>query len=145
MRRIRKKIDYNIVPWVTFTDPELARAGLTEEEAKEQGIQFKVLTHEYKDVDRAICENETSGMIKLIINKKGYIIGAHILGPNAGETFHEVYLAMKEKIKIGKLATLIHVYPTLAEIVKKAAGKYYTESLYSNRTKKILKFINRFF
>lgn len=140
-----KKIDYSFVPWATFTDPEFARVGLTQHEADEKKISYTVLRAEYKDLDRAITENEMTGMCKILVDKKGYIIGAHILGPHAGETIHEIILAMKSKLKIGVLAQMMHVYPTLAEIVRKAAGEYYKPKLYSQKTKKLLKFLNKWF
>lgn len=143
--KARRKVNYEVIPWVTFTDPELARAGLTEQEAQEKGIKYTLLTQEYKELDRAITENEREGMIKLLVDKKGYILGCHILGPHAGETLHEVYLAMTQKIKIKALTQMIHAYPTLADIVKKAAGEYYKPKLYSDKTKRFLKFLNRFF
>ncbi|HEY9877215.1 MAG TPA: FAD-dependent oxidoreductase [Leptolyngbyaceae cyanobacterium] len=115
-----KKMDYRVIPWATFTDPELARVGLTEAEAREQYGDICVLKQEFAEVDRALAEAAGYGFAKIITRSNGEILGAHIVGPSAGEIIHEVILAMSQKLKVGALR-MIHIYPTLAEVNSKAA------------------------
>ncbi|MEO0535943.1 MAG: FAD-dependent oxidoreductase [Cyanobacteria bacterium P01_A01_bin.123] len=115
-----KKADYRVIPWATFTEPELARVGLTEAEARRRYDDVYVLKHEFKEVDRALAEAAGIGFAKFITRSNGEILGAHIVGPSAGELIHEVVLAMSYKLKIDALK-VIHVYPTLSEVNSKAA------------------------
>ena len=140
-----KKADYRVIPWATFTEPELARVGLTEEQARKRyGDDIMVLRHNFDHVDRAIAEAATEGFAKFITRKNGEILGAHIVGPAAGELIHEVVLAMSYKLKIGALKSIIHVYPTLAEINSKTALQLTKETYAANhRLQSILqKFFN---
>ncbi|MBA2409992.1 MAG: FAD-dependent oxidoreductase [Gammaproteobacteria bacterium] len=137
-----KKVDYSVVPWVTYTDPEVARVGLNETQANEQGVDYKLLRFNFKDVDRALAEVEPHGYIKMLI-RKNRILGATILGPQAGELVHEIVLAMQAKVKLGTISAAIHVYPTLAQITRRAVNTYYGEKLFSPRTKKLVGVINR--
>ncbi|PIG92563.1 FAD-dependent oxidoreductase [Gloeocapsopsis sp. IPPAS B-1203] len=115
------KVDYRVIPWATFTDPELARVGLTEAEARQSyGDHIDVIKQEYAEVDRAQAEAATQGFAKIITKRNGEILGAHIVGASAGELIHEIILAMSHKLKISALGG-IHIYPTLAEVVSKAA------------------------
>lgn len=116
-----KKMDYRVVPWATFTEPELARVGLTETEARQRYGQIRVLKQEFSEVDRALAEAAGYGFAKIITRPNGEILGAHIVGPAAGELIHEAVLAMTQKLKVGALRSMIHVYPTLAEVNSKAA------------------------
>jgi pyruvate/2-oxoglutarate dehydrogenase complex dihydrolipoamide dehydrogenase (E3) component len=123
---LASKADYSAVPWVTFTEPELAHVGLTEREARERhGDGVRVWRRPFDDVDRAITDGETQGMVKLITDRKGKILGGHILGHGAGNFIGEVVLAMKHGIPAGKLGSAIHAYPTYPEAIKQAAGDYY--------------------
>ncbi|MEM6590927.1 MAG: NAD(P)/FAD-dependent oxidoreductase [Cyanobacteria bacterium P01_C01_bin.73] len=115
-----KKADYRVIPWATFTEPELGRVGLTEEEARRRYDDIYVLKHEFKEVDRALAEAAGIGFAKFITRSNGEILGAHIVGPSAGELIHEVVVAMSYKLKIDALK-VIHVYPTLSEVNSKAA------------------------
>jgi len=116
------KTDYRVIPWATFTEPELARVGLTEEQARERyGNAFEVLKQEFADVDRAQAEGATEGFAKIITTPKGQILGAHLVGPSTGELIHEVILAMKNKLPVSALTGMIHIYPTLSEVNSKAA------------------------
>lgn len=143
--RIPAKVDYSAVPWVTFTDPELANVGLSEAAAREQyGDKIKVLTFPFADIDRARAERQTDGMIKAITTDKGRILGAGIVGPHAGELIHPWGVAITGKLKIGTMASYIAPYPTLGEISKRAAGSYYTPSLFSSRTRAVVKFLSFF-
>jgi pyruvate/2-oxoglutarate dehydrogenase complex dihydrolipoamide dehydrogenase (E3) component len=116
-----KKMDYRVVPWATFTEPELARVGLTETEARQRYGQIRVLKQAFGEVDRALAEAAGYGFAKIITRPNGEILGAHIVGPAAGELIHEAVLAMTQKLKVGALRSMIHVYPTLAEVNSKAA------------------------
>jgi pyruvate/2-oxoglutarate dehydrogenase complex dihydrolipoamide dehydrogenase (E3) component len=116
-----KKADYRVIPWTTFTDPELARVGLTEEEARKiYGQDIYVLKQDFAGVDRAQAEAATKGFAKIITNSQGYILGAHLVGSSAGELIHEIVLAMANNLKVSALSG-IHVYPTLSEVNSKAA------------------------
>jgi len=115
--------DYRVIPWCTFTDPEIARVGLSETEAIEQNIDFEVTRYELKELDRAIAEGEEDGWIKVITpTGKDKILGATIVGPHAGDLLAEFILAMKQGIGLNKILGTIHPYPTLAEANKAAAG-----------------------
>jgi pyruvate/2-oxoglutarate dehydrogenase complex dihydrolipoamide dehydrogenase (E3) component len=117
-----KKVDYRVIPWATFTDPELARVGLTERQARDRyGEDVAVLMQEFKGVDRALAEGVGLGFAKLITRRNGEILGAHLVGPHAGELIHEVVLAMSYRLKVDALKSIIHIYPTLAEVNAKAA------------------------
>ena len=121
-------IDYSVVPWTTFCDPEVARCGLTEADAREKHGDVDVFRVDLHDVDRAIAEGETKGFIKVITTRwKGKILGVHLVGPNAGEVIHEFVLAMSAGIPLRKLAGIIHVYPTFSSIVWRVAGKWLAE------------------
>ncbi|MEB3883803.1 FAD-dependent oxidoreductase [Lyngbya sp. CCY1209] len=114
------KANYRVIPWATFTDPELARVGLTEKQARDRfGDDIYILKQEFADVDRAQAEAATAGFGKIIVRGNGEILGAHIVGPSAGELIHEVVLAMSNNLKVSAL-TGIHVYPTLSEVNSKA-------------------------
>ena len=143
--RLPAKADHSSVPWVTYTSPELAQVGLTEAQAKEQyGDDIRVLRWPFHENDRAQAEGETHGMVKAITTKKGVILGCGIVGPHAGELIHTWVLAMSQKIKIGGVATMIAPYPTFGEVNKRAAGSYYTPSLFSEKTRKIVRFLSMF-
>lgn len=142
---IPAKVNYRTLPWVTYTDPELAHVGLTEVQARQQKKAYRTLTWSFEDNDRAQTDRQTAGMIKVIVSKGGRILGCSILGKNAGELILTWSLAIQENLRIGSIANLIAPYPTLSEISKRVAGSYYTETLFSNRTKRIVKLIQRFF
>jgi pyruvate/2-oxoglutarate dehydrogenase complex dihydrolipoamide dehydrogenase (E3) component len=142
--RIPAKEDTRCVPWVTYTAPELAQVGLIEEEAKSKHGEIRVLRWPYHENDRAQAERLTEGLVKVVITPKGHILGAGIVGAAAGELIQTWVLAMSQRIKIGALATMIAPYPTLGEINKRAAGSFYTPSLFSDRTRKIVRFLARF-
>ncbi len=122
-------VDYTSVPWTIFCDPELARVGATEQELQAEGVRFQVLRFPFAEVDRALTDVETAGFIKAICTPGGKILGAHILGPQAGNLIQEFALAMKEGIGIGGLSSSVHAYPTLAEGVRRTADQYYARKL----------------
>jgi pyruvate/2-oxoglutarate dehydrogenase complex dihydrolipoamide dehydrogenase (E3) component len=119
-----KKVDYQVVPWVTFTDPELARVGLTEQEAQEQGIKAQVGRLSFSDVERAHLMLEQKGMIKVVADEEKRILGATVLGPHADELIHEFALAIKAGLKTHDILSLIHAYPTLSEGVRWSMGSF---------------------
>ncbi|MGF1473065.1 MAG: dihydrolipoyl dehydrogenase family protein [Rubrobacteraceae bacterium] len=135
---VKRKIDYDAFPWTTFTDPEVARVGLTEQEAREQHDRVGVFRFPFDDLDRAICDGENEGFVKMVTDRGGNILGCHIIGPDAGNYIAEVVLAMRKGITVGELSQTVHVYPTLSESVKKAGDNYYRERLFTGRNKKIL-------
>jgi len=142
--RLPAKSDMRAVPWVTYTAPELAQVGLTEQEAKKTHTDVKVLTWPFEDNDRAQAERLTDGLIKVVTTSKGRILGVGIAGPHAGELIQMWVLALSKKMKIGDVASMIAPYPTLGEVSKRAAGSFYTESLFGERTRKLIRFLRVF-
>ena len=125
------KVNYRVIPWATFTDPELARVGLTEKQAKERyGDDVCVLKQPFSGVDRAQAEAATNGFCKIITKGNGEILGAHLVGISAGELIHEIVLAMSNNLPVSAL-TGIHVYPTLSEVNSKA-GLLLKKQKYAN-------------
>ncbi|MGB0843918.1 MAG: dihydrolipoyl dehydrogenase family protein [Alphaproteobacteria bacterium] len=139
--KLPAKVDYKAVPWVTYTEPEMANVGMNEDMAKANGLDYQVLKFDYAEMDRARSEGITEGMIKVIVGKKGLILGCGIAGKGAGELLLPWSLAIQNKMKIGAIAGLIAPYPTMSEISKRVAGTYYTKSLFSERTKKVVRFL----
>lgn len=124
--RLKKfRTDYAVIPWSTFTDPEVARVGLNEQEAKEQGIAYEVTTYHLDDLDRAIADSEAHGFVKVLTQPgKDKILGVTIVGEHAGDLIAEFVLAMKHGIGLNKILGTIHIYPTLAEANKYVAGAW---------------------
>jgi pyruvate/2-oxoglutarate dehydrogenase complex dihydrolipoamide dehydrogenase (E3) component len=121
----RFKADYRVIPWTTFTDPEIARVGLSEAEAAEQGIKVEVTRYQLDDLDRAITESETDGFVKVLTEPgKDKILGVCIAGSHAGDLLPEFVLAMKHGLGLNKILGTIHAYPTWAESNKYAAGEW---------------------
>lgn len=119
------KVDYRVIPWATFTDPEVARVGLSETEARAQGIEVEVTRYNLDDLDRAITDAADHGYVKILTAPgKDRILGATIVGEHAGDLLAEFVLAMKHGIGLNKLLGTIHVYPTLGEAAKMAAGAW---------------------
>ena len=117
------KVDYSVIPWATFTDPEVARVGLNEKEAKEKNIPYEVATYGIDDLDRAIADSEDQGYVKVLTPPgKDTILGVTIVGYHAGDLIAEYVLAMKHGLGLNKLLGTIHIYPTMAEANKYAAG-----------------------
>lgn len=117
------RTDYSIIPWATFTDPEVARVGLNEQDALAQGIPYEISTYDLADLDRAIVDSETEGFVKVLtVPGKDRILGATLVGEHAGDLIAEFVLAMKYNIGLNKILNTIHIYPTLAEGNKYAAG-----------------------
>lgn len=137
------RVDYTALPWVTYSDPELAHVGLTESEARLANHPVQVLTQPLDGNDRAQAERSTEGLAKIILGAKGRILGATILAPRAGEMIGLWGLAIQAKMKIGAVAQMMAPYPTMSEISKRAAGSFYTPSLFSARTRFIVGWIQR--
>jgi len=121
----KKKLSSLTMPWCTYTDPEIAHVGLYEHDAKQRGISITTFTRELKQADRAVADGETDGLIKVHV-KKGtdQILGATMVARHAGEMISEVSVAMAAKMGLGRLAAVIHPYPTQAEIIKQIADQY---------------------
>lgn len=138
------KVDYKALPWVTYTDPELAQVGLTEALARQQyGDDIRVAEWYFDENDRAIAERTTTGKICVITNKKGLILGASIVGSQAGELIGLWALAISSGLKISAVTGMIAPYPTLGEVSKRAAGAWYTPSLFSDKTRWIVGWLQK--
>ncbi len=134
---LRQKMNYSVVPWCTYVDPEVAHVGLGEKEAKRQNIDYDLFIVRLEDVDRAVVESEEAGFAKILTQKgSDKILGATIVAPHAGDLLHEFVLAMNSKVGLGKIASMIHAYPTFAELARKAGDKYNKTRL-TPRAKKI--------
>lgn len=121
----RYRADYRVIPWVTFLDPEIARVGLSEAEARASGIPFEVTRFGIDDLDRAITDGSAHGFVKVLtVPGKDRILGAAIVGEHAGDLLAEFVLAMRHGLGLGKILSTIHSYPTLAEANKFAAGEW---------------------
>lgn len=134
----------HLAPWVTYTDPELAHVGLNEAMAKEKDEKYTLAEWEYEENDRAQAEHATSGKIKVLIGKKGKVLGCSIVGKNAGDLIGPWALAVANGLKISAFTSTIMPYPTLSELSKRAAGAYYTPTLFSKRTKRIVGLLSMF-
>ncbi|MGD8913668.1 MAG: dihydrolipoyl dehydrogenase [Candidatus Thiodiazotropha sp.] len=137
----RFKVDYSVVPFATFTDPEVARVGLNEQEAKQKGIEYEVTKFDLAELDRAIAEGEAHGMVKVLtLPGKDRVLGATIVGENAGELIGEFTAAMKHGFGLNKILGTIHIYPTLFEANKYAAGAWKR----AHTPEKILSWVERY-
>ncbi|BBA32888.1 dihydrolipoyl dehydrogenase [Methylocaldum marinum] len=123
---VRKfRADYRVIPWATFTDPEVARVGLNEQEAEERGIRYEISRYGIDDLDRAITDGEPHGFVKVLsVPGKDRILGVTLVGEHAGDLIAEFVLAMKHGLGLNKILGTIHIYPTLAEANKYAAGAW---------------------
>ncbi len=134
----------DLVPWVTFTDPEVAHVGLSEREAVARfGGSARVHRWNMDRVDRAVCENDTSGFIKIITKDDGTILGATIIAARAGEAIVELIVAMKQKVKISELAGAIHPYPTYSTAVQQMAADMAVDDLLSGASGKVVRVLSR--
>jgi pyruvate/2-oxoglutarate dehydrogenase complex dihydrolipoamide dehydrogenase (E3) component len=139
------KANHDAVPWVTYTDPELAQVGLTDLQAKETlGDGINVLRWPFAENDRARAGHRTEGFAKIVTDRKGRVRGATIVGAHAGELILPWVLAVANRTKIGRMAGVIAPYPTLSEVSKRAAGTWYIPKLFSERTRKIVRFLQKF-
>jgi pyruvate/2-oxoglutarate dehydrogenase complex dihydrolipoamide dehydrogenase (E3) component len=142
--RLPARVDLRLVPWVTYSDPELAQVGLTEAAARAAGHAAQVLRWPFAENDRAQTERATAGLVKAVVTPGGRILGASIVGRHAGELIQPWQLAMANNLKVGALATMVAPYPTLGEASKRAAGSFYTPRLFSKRTQRLVRFLRWF-
>jgi pyruvate/2-oxoglutarate dehydrogenase complex dihydrolipoamide dehydrogenase (E3) component/uncharacterized membrane protein YdjX (TVP38/TMEM64 family) len=137
----RFKADYRVIPWATFTDPEVARVGLSESEAKEQGVACEVTKYGIDDLDRAIADGTAHGFVKVLtVPGKDTILGVTIVGEHAGDLLAEYVLAMKHGLGLNKILGTIHTYPTLAEANKYVAGEWKR----AHAPQKLLQWVGRY-
>ncbi len=141
--RLPTKVDLSAIPHVTFSDPELAHVGLTEADAIKNKTRVRILRWAYHDNDRAQAERDTRGHIKVITDKGGKVLGATIVGENAGELIATWTLAVSQRLNIKAIAELVVPYPTLAEVGKRAAITYFTPGLRSPLLQRIVAFLRR--
>ncbi|MDZ7841942.1 MAG: FAD-dependent oxidoreductase [Gammaproteobacteria bacterium] len=135
------RVDYSVIPWATFTEPEVARVGLSETEAREQGVHFEVTRYDIGDLDRAIADQEAHGFVKVLtVPGKDRILGATIVGEHAGDLIAEYVTAMRHKLGMNKILGTIHIYPTLTEANKFAAGEWKR----AHAPQGVLKWLDRF-
>ncbi|PKN52020.1 MAG: mercuric reductase [Deltaproteobacteria bacterium HGW-Deltaproteobacteria-13] len=139
--RLPRSAAYDKIGWCTYTDPEIASIGLNEKRAQKEGVQYRLFEEEFADNDRALAEGEESGKIKLLVSPSGKFLGCQIIGSRAGELIHEWIIAANGNVKLSTVAGAVHVYPTLSEISKRAAGRLFAEKLFGSGTKSILKFL----
>ncbi len=142
--RLPVRVNNDVIPWVTYTDPELAQAGLTEAEARKRKMKIRILRWPYHDNDRAQTERETHGHIKVITTKKGKIVGATIVGAQAGELIATWILAIAQGLNIRALTGVVLPYPTMSEIGKRAAIDFFTPSLTRPWVRRIIAFMRIF-
>jgi pyruvate/2-oxoglutarate dehydrogenase complex dihydrolipoamide dehydrogenase (E3) component len=140
--RIPARIDYAALPRVTYTDPELAQTGLTEAEARGAGRKIRILRWPLAENDRAVAERDTSGLVKLIVSGSR-VVGAGILAPHAGEMISQWSLAISQRTKLAALAGLIVPYPARSEAAKRAVASAFAGSLFSARTKRLVRLLSR--
>ena len=142
--RLPATVSEDAIPRVTFTDPELAHVGLTEDEARRRGERIRVLRWPYDENDRAQAERETTGHIKVITSDRGRILGATIVGAAAGEMIASWTLAVSQRLNIRTVAGIIVPYPTLSEVGKRAAITYFMPRLRSTWLRRIIVWLRRF-
>lgn len=139
--RLPARADRAAVPHVTYTDPELAAVGLSEAEAQAQGVAHEVLRWSYADNDRARAERAEEGLIKLVVGKRGRVLGAGIVGVHAGELILPWVLALDRKLPLSAMAGAIVPYPTLSEVSKRAAGAWYAPRLFGPGTRRLVRLL----
>jgi pyruvate/2-oxoglutarate dehydrogenase complex dihydrolipoamide dehydrogenase (E3) component len=141
--RLPAKVETRTVPWVTYTDPELAHVGLSEEAARRAHGRIRVLRWPFAENDRARAERRTDGLVKVVATPRGRILGASILGAHAGESIQPWILAISRRIGLSAMAGTIAPYPTLGEAGKRAAASFYAEKLFSEHTKRLVRLLLR--
>ncbi len=142
--KMPSKNNEHLAPRVTYCDPELAQVGLTEAQAREKNGEVKIARWSFDENDRAIAEKDTRGLVKVVTDKRGAILGAGIVGRDAGDLLAPWTLAMTSGLKIKSFTSAIAPYPTRSEAGKRAAGAWYTPTLFSNRTRRLIGFLSIF-
>ena len=140
--KVPAKVDTAAIPWCTYTDPELAQAGLTEAAAKERYGKVAVTRWPLHDNDRAQAERISKGFIKVVTVKGARVVGATIVAPGAGDLILPWVLAIGQKLAMSTMAGMVAPYPTIGEISKRVAGAYYTPTLFSARTKALVRLLS---
>lgn len=142
--RLPARARHDLIPWVTYTDPELAQVGLTEAQARQRhGDSVRVLAESFVGNDRAQAERRTEGRLKLVTDRRGRVLGCGIAGPHAGDLIQPWALAVAQGMSVGPLATLIAPYPTLGETGKRAAGGFFTPRLFGAGTRRLVRLLAR--
>jgi len=136
----KKRVDYRVVPWCTFTDPEAARVGLTPDEAEKQYKQVRIVKFPWREIDRAQTESETVGFIKLVLaGKKDEIVGAHMVGAHAGEMLGEIALAMQHNLTLNDILATIHAYPTMNTGIQQTVFEAYLEGAAAANNRRLVR------
>ena len=135
------RVDYQGIPWTTFTDPELSHLGLTEEQCKNMDIKYNVYRQPFSGDERAIVEERVQGKVKILVTRTGKILGAHILGHRSGELINEFVLARKKSARIYDIGLTSHVYPTLGMALQRATDEWFAEIVRRGWIRKILKIL----
>lgn len=143
--KIPSRTNYNNIPWVLYTDPEVASVGKNESDLIKYNIKYEKLVFSLKDNDRGITEDEKEGFVKILISSNKKILGATIVAPNAGEMIPLLVFIMENNMKINKLNEVVFAYPTMADIINRAVGEYYGKKLFdSSMAKRVVKLLTRF-
>lgn len=135
-----RKADHSFLPWCTYTYPELADIGMNEFAAKNKAIDYSVWSEEFKTDDRGLSAGEETGMIKMILNAKKQPVGVQIFGQHAGDLIGDWVAALNGGVKLSRLVSAVHPYPTIGEINKKVVAKFLSKKIFSDRMQRGLKF-----
>ncbi|MGC8762597.1 MAG: dihydrolipoyl dehydrogenase family protein [Acidobacteriota bacterium] len=127
-----ERMHFRAVAWVTYTDPEVAHCGLTEGEARERGIPHHVLTYDFDHLDRAVIEDRPGGLAKVLTDRRGRLLGAHMVGAHAGELLQELVLGVRLGLRVADISQTVHPYPAFVQMARRAANVYYARTLYEN-------------
>ena len=142
--RLPVKENRAIIPWATFTEPELAHVGLSEADAKKSGVPFNILRWPFSENDRAVAEHKNAGLIKIVASPKGKILGVSIAGHGAGEMINMWALALSKGMNVRDIAGYVAPYPTMTETGKRAAITYFAPLARSPRLRKLIGFLRMF-
>jgi pyruvate/2-oxoglutarate dehydrogenase complex dihydrolipoamide dehydrogenase (E3) component len=143
--KLPARADFSALPWVTFTDPELAHVGLTEEQARGRHSDVRVTRWSYEENDRAQAERRTDGLVKVLSRRNGRILGVSMTGHNAGEVIQPWVLALSRKLKMSAMTGYIAPYPTLGELNKRVAGQFYAPTVFGPLVQSFVRFRQRIF
>jgi pyruvate/2-oxoglutarate dehydrogenase complex dihydrolipoamide dehydrogenase (E3) component len=139
--RLPAKVDVGLCPWVTYAAPELAQVGLLEAEARKRHGEVRVLRASFAENDRARADRDSEGLVKAVVTPRGRILGCGIVGEEAGELIQLWELAIRKRLGIGAIAQMVAPYPTRGEASKRAAGSFYTPTIFGERTRRIVRFL----
>lgn len=142
---LKQKVNYDNIPWVTFTSPEIFHLGLTEEEARKQYREINVYKANLSDVDRFVADHQTEGFVKIITNQKGHIVGAHAIGDGAGDWMQLVVYAKQKGHKVGDLSRMVYPYPNHAAAIQRTTDLYWREKLFNGWIPSLLRKYIRWF